>query len=585
MVFATRLSNTSLKHCPLLVACFTALAPSMGLGQGSLWEIQGSSAATFFGEAVTAFGDYDGDGVVDLLVGEPGYNPGSAPETGRIGVYSGATQSLILSIVNSSAGVGLGCLIPPPGDLTGDAQSEILSRVYIGSSFSGRAIQVYSSTGAFLATWPGGAGGVVGDLDGDALSDMVIGQDFWNSPWCSGDQGRAYAVSGAQGPTIMQWTGLYCAPEIFGFAIASMGDVSGDGFPDFAVSAQGLGSLPSAVWMYSGVGPSPIWVMPFYFPPIPSMVWADPMRAVGDVDEDGIEDLLAGFYWAPDPGWFGANPPGVVRVLSGATGSIVHTIQGYYPNQRLGKAVARLGDLDGDGHADIMVGAPYGIPWFPGLSIPSGTSTLQGRVYVFSGNNGTVLLEIAEAAPWDGFGSSLDGIGDYDGDDYPDFVVGEPWRQPPNPGRIIAFSGAPSGVDVFDTGCPGSSGAMPRIAAWPSVSPGGSCAVNLSQAAVNASALLLIGSSNTSWHAAPLPFSLGTLGMPQCKLLVSPDFVFSASASGSGPGKGHASVTLALPGDPGLIGATFYAQWYVVDPGPAFFPGAMTRGLAITIQP
>jgi len=94
----------------------------------------------------------------------------------------------------------------------------------------------------------------------------------------------------------------------------------------------------------------------------------------------------------------------------------------------------------------------------------------------------------------------------------------------------------------------------------------------------------LLGFSNTDWSGIPLPLNLGFLGMPACDLLVAPHISVGLTTTAFGPGNGRAILPVPIPGTPSLVGLPFFAQWYVVDPGPAPVPGAMTRGLAMTIQ-
>ncbi|HKB16121.1 MAG TPA: hypothetical protein VKF62_08645, partial [Planctomycetota bacterium] len=109
--------------------------------------------------------------------------------------------------------------------------------------------------------------------------------------------------------------------------------------------------------------------------------------------------------------------------------------------------------------------------------------------------------------------------------------------------------------------------------------------VHLSRTLPGTFALLLLGASNASLPGGlPLPLNLAPLGMPACALLVSLEVMLPALTSGPGPGGGRASFSFPIPPDPLLVGGLAYLQWYVVDPGPAPLPGAMTRGLAVTLQ-
>lgn len=126
--------------------------------------------------------------------------------------------------------------------------------------------------------------------------------------------------------------------------------------------------------------------------------------------------LIATFVVVSLPAQAGAmlGPPTVLLVMppSGALG--------------FGGAVAGLGDVDGDGTADAVIGAPG-----------------SGHAYVISGVRGTVLHDIADPAGTGfDFGASIDAVGDVDGDGVSDFAVGAPSRLDPDRGRVFLYSGA-----------------------------------------------------------------------------------------------------------------------------------------------
>jgi hypothetical protein len=88
-------------------------------------------------------------------------------------------------------------------------------------------------------------------------------------------------------------------------------------------------------------------------------------------------------------------------------------------------------------------------------------------------------------------------------------------------------------------------------------------------------AVLLTGSSNTSWGAIPLPLDLTSLGAPGCSLLASGNLLIGATAVSAG---GTGGVTLGIPNDAALVGLNFYNQYAVVDPSANVLGFAFSRG-------
>ena len=135
------------------------------------------------------------------------------------------------------------------------------------------------------------------------------------------------------------------------------------------------------------------------------------MAGAGDVDADGVADVIVG---VTDDDTGAANG-GSVRVLSGADGGELFAFHGTVPQGRFGAAVDGAGDLNGDGHADLLAAASMS-------DTPNGEST--GLVRAFSGADGSVLYALDGDDPGEHLGSSLAGGRDANGDGSPDFAVG-----------------------------------------------------------------------------------------------------------------------------------------------------------------
>jgi hypothetical protein len=151
---------------------------------------------------------------------------------------------------------------------------------------------------------------------------------------------------------------------------------------------------------------------------------------------------------------------------------------------------------------------------------------------------------------------------------------------------VLAFSPGPSSTS-FGSGCPGSGGLVPSIGtAGGAATSAGNPAfeITLSNALGGAACDLVVGVGIVPcWLGMALPFNLWSIGLPGCTLDVAPEFVVNVLAGGAGPGGGSAVFSVPIPPSPTLAGERFRFQWYVRDPGPSPFPGAMSRALEITI--
>jgi hypothetical protein len=134
------------------------------------------------------------------------------------------------------------------------------------------------------------------------------------------------------------------------------------------------------------------------------------VRGAGDVNGDGLPDLIVG---APEDGFALAPGEGFARVYNGATGATIWTFNGASNMDLFGSSVDGLGDVNGDGRSDLVVGAPQF----------SGVGANRGRVYVYSGLNGTLLWSADGPNNNDKLGMVVAGAGDVNGDGVPDVIA------------------------------------------------------------------------------------------------------------------------------------------------------------------
>jgi len=132
---------------------------------------------------------------------------------------------------------------------------------------------------------------------------------------------------------------------------------------------------------------------------------------IGDLDGDGVDDLLIGVPRALKNG----KVAGKVEFHSGRDGRLIRELFGAAPNQQiLGSALAVIGDTDGDGVDDFLtVSNLADAQHFP-----------FHRLFLFSGADGAECFELAGDATTDYFANAFDGVGDVNRDGVPDFIVG-----------------------------------------------------------------------------------------------------------------------------------------------------------------
>ena len=154
------------------------------------------------------------------------------------------------------------------------------------------------------------------------------------------------------------------------------------------------------------------------------------VAAAGDVDGDGVGDLIVG---APQTLTDGAAT-GTATVLSGRDGGVLLLLHGLAEDDRFGAAVGGAGDINLDGNDDVIVGA----------FLEDSVVADAGAVRVFSGRDGHVLLTFAGLESGAQFGRVVSGGGDVDGDGVPDVAIGAPADDSAglNAGRVRVYSGA-----------------------------------------------------------------------------------------------------------------------------------------------
>lgn len=382
-----------------------------------LVERSGTTVNGGLGTAIGAVGgDWDGDGRVDFVVGAPGQDDGAGANSGVALVLN--VNGTLLARFQGLAGDRLGGSVAGGRDLDGDR----IPDVAIGA------------VGRYVRIWSGAAGHAVlhtlnafasnekfacaldlrGDLDGNGFADLAIGAS--NADPALSGRGYVYDLGHSWLPKVMLNKLGGAGLAKLGTYACFVGDVDGDGRSEVAFAAPGLGTV--RVFRADGTLRTTITVGNPTLEPITALA------AAGDVNGDGVPDILVGVL---DSGAFLA---GYAKVYSGVDGSLLRAHQGS-SGEKLGTAVAGVGDADGDGYDDYAASAILGLP------------SAQGYVRVWSGKTGAVIATFPGDAPGELFGFAISGVGDIDGDGVPDLGVGAPraTRRAPQGGLVRVYSG------------------------------------------------------------------------------------------------------------------------------------------------
>lgn len=326
-----------------------------------LYDIDGPySCCEGFGAAVDGVGDFDADAVPDFVVGDA-QDSTVIHSSGAVHVFSGADGTELAVMYGNVYDEGLGRAVAGLGDIDGDGFADVGAASYFNH------VRIYGGPDGHLIrshfgptiTRPSISG--VGDMDGDGHADYVIGwpQDNTIGDWA----GRATVYSGIDGSVIHDvfghtGNGTGIIGDHLGTSVAGLGDVDGDGIPDFAAGAPGvvcMGSCGAAtqamVRVYSGLDARVLheWNGVDYTNRAWGGLFGFRIFGGGDLNGDGLGDILVA---APDDGW---GSPGSLQAFSGKTGGVLWKVWGQGTGNLL-RFGAILGDLDGDGLAEFAVG-------------------------------------------------------------------------------------------------------------------------------------------------------------------------------------------------------------------------------------
>jgi hypothetical protein len=385
-----------------------------------------------FGWAVAGLPDVNGDGIGDYAIGAESESVGARTNAGRVYVASGNGGFLRVIVPPTPQMVGtFGWAVAGMTDVTGDGRGEILvTGVWEADPqgrLCGRAYMYNGSTGQLVRAWISPArqeGGCFGwsiasvpDIDGDGASDVVVGAPFENAGGRNAS-GRAYLYSGATGVYIRTlWSPNYQIDGNFGYSVAGIQDINGDGRGDIVVGAPGDSTVGTPagsgrVYVFSGQNGQLIRTHRSATPAVDAN-FGFAVTAVGDTDGDGVQEVLVG---APHEASAQLHPAGgKAHLFSGGSGVGLRRISspGAQTQGNFGSAVAAIPNWDGTPSNRMIIGAPEEIG--------------SGRAYIIGPPGDSVGVVYSLSPAWQGkFGASVAGMPDTNGNGQGEVLLGAP---------------------------------------------------------------------------------------------------------------------------------------------------------------
>jgi len=464
------------------------------------FRIVGASASDLSGFAVCGAGDVNGDGLADLIVGAYRADPGGRSRAGESYVVFGKANNTPVDlgalgsdgfrIDGIDADDDSGRSVSGAGDVNGDGLADLIVGARGANSGAGESYVVFGKATSTLVDLAalGSAGfridGIVadddsgfsvsgaGDVNGDGLADLIVGARLAD-PGGEPTAGQSFVVFGKTSASPVALASLGSGGfridgidvgDSSGYSVSGAGDFNGDGLADLIVGAHGggAGGTGESYLVFGKTSSAPVNLATpgsagFRINGVDSGDFSGrSVSGAGDVNGDGLADLIIGAILA-DPG--GDNAAGESYVVFGKTGTTPidlaalgsggFRIDGIDPGDYAGIGVSGAGDVDGDGLADLIVGA---------LGAAPGGDADAGQSYVVFGKTSATPVNLAALGsggirldgidPDDRSGRGVSGAGDVNGDGLADVIVGASQADPGGAGN------AGESYVVFSTSVP-----------------------------------------------------------------------------------------------------------------------------------
>ena len=402
-------------------SAFVFLGGASGIADGNplnaAGHLQSNQSGASFGWSVASAGDVNGDGYGDVIVGAYGYSVGEVGEGGAF-LFHGSPSGIVDANPGTAAthleadqtSAQLGWSVAMAGDVNGDGYSDVVvgAPLYDGPVladegralvFLGSALGVADGNPASAAARIGSqqanahlgySVGSAGDVNGDGFSDVIVGARHYDAG--EGDEGAAFVFHGSASG-VSDGDPANAAAQIesdqpdayLGISVASAGDVNGDGYGDVITGAYRYDVTDEgAAFVFhgsaSGIGDrNPASSDTQLEANQSGALLGSSVATAGDVNGDGYSDVIVGanFYDSgeTDDGAAFVFLGGATGIADGNPATAAAKLESDQTESDFGYSVASAGDVNGDGFADVIVGA---------LGFDSSESG-EGAAFVFYG--------------------------------------------------------------------------------------------------------------------------------------------------------------------------------------------------------
>ena len=367
-------------------AVFVFYGSTSGLSAKPDWKVESNQANAAFGTSVATAGDVDNDGYDDVIVGTPGYSNGETNEGAAL-VYYGSAMGPITTpnwrVESNQIDANLGWSVATAGDVNGDNYDEVIvgapnydtvernegaAFVYYGSAVRLKTTDYWSVKFNQKDATFGWSVGTAGDVNKDDYADVIVGAPkFDTTENIDNNSGMAFVYLG--GSPKLTTTSIWSANSIqaganLGWSVATAGDVNGDGCDDIIVGAPGYSSgqvNEGAAFVYFGFDKKGLSATANWTVESDQenagLGWS--VATAGDVNADGFAEVIVGAPWHRN----GQTDQGAAFVYHGSASGLSSTFNwSSESNQEysyFGYSVATAGDVNKDGYSDVLIGAPW----------------------------------------------------------------------------------------------------------------------------------------------------------------------------------------------------------------------------------